>query len=227
MQVCFPVQISRQKHLFLSNNIPYRLLLTRYIYQRNWVILKAIKPTVEISSSGYDFSQKSRRQRKEGYKFSALCDSVKVMTHAHCSVIGNLVLVVVLGVGSKGPYYLLPGEKSRFSMFPIFRNGSFLVLVSQWKLRMGTYDWEQIQPSQLKETIFSTGFKFVFFLSLYSFSSSGSLRAVGLNALTVIELQKQEKRKPSHLDFCIDKRARAFLTRLKYIHAQDLIHRRQ
>lgn len=112
-------------------------------------------------------------------------------------------------------------------MFPIFRNGSFLVLVSQWKLRMGTYDWEQIQPSQLKETIFSTGFKFVFFLSLYSFSSSGSLRAVGLNALTVIELQKQEKRKPSHLDFCIDKRVRAFLTRLKYIHAQDLIHRRQ
>ena len=26
------------------------------------------------------------------------------MTHAHCSVIGNLVLVVILGVRSKGPY---------------------------------------------------------------------------------------------------------------------------
>ena len=51
-------------------------------------------------SSGYDFSQKSRRQRKEGYEFSALRDSVTVMTHAHCSVIGNLVL----GVESKGPY---------------------------------------------------------------------------------------------------------------------------
>ena len=73
---------------------------------------------------------------------------------------------------------------------------------------MGTYGWEQIQPSQPKETIFSTGFKCVFFLSFYSFSSSGRLRAIGPNALTIIELQKQEKRKPSHLDFCIDKRAR-------------------
>ena len=26
------------------------------------------------------------------------------MTHAHCSVIGNLVLIVILGVRSKGPY---------------------------------------------------------------------------------------------------------------------------
>ena len=93
-------------------------------------------------------------------------------------------------------------------MFLIFRNGTFLV-VSQWKLRMGTYGWEQIQPSQPKETIFSTGFNFVFFLSFYSFSSSGRLRAIGPNALTIIELQKQEKRKPSHLDFCIDKHAGA------------------
>lgn len=92
-------------------------------------------------------------------------------------------------------------------MFPIFRNGTFLV-VSQWKLRMGTYGWEQIQPSQPKETIFSTGFNFVFFLSFYSFSSLGHLRAIRPNALTIIELQKQEKRKPSHLDFCIDQRAR-------------------
>ena len=91
-------------------------------------------------------------------------------------------------------------------MFPIFRDGSFLVLVSQWR---DTYDWKQIQPSQPKETIFSTGFNFVFFLSFYSFSSSGRLRAIGPNALTIIELKKQEKRKPSHLDFCIDKRARA------------------
>ena len=60
-----------------------------------------IKPTLEISSSGYDFSQKSRRQRKEGYEFSDLRDSVTVMTHAHCSVIRNLVL----GVESKGLYF--------------------------------------------------------------------------------------------------------------------------
>lgn len=66
---------------------------------------------LEIPSSGYDFSQKSRRQRKEGYEFSALRDSVTVMTHAHCSVIGNLVLVAVLGVGSKGPYYITGDER--------------------------------------------------------------------------------------------------------------------
>ena len=74
---------------------------------------------------------------------------------------------------------------------------------------MGTYVWEQFQPSQPKETIFSTGFNFVFFLSFYSFNSSGRLRAIGPNALTIIGLQKQEKRKPSHLDFFIEKRARA------------------
>lgn len=38
-----------REHLFVSIYIPYRLLLTQNINQRNRVILKVIKPTLEIS----------------------------------------------------------------------------------------------------------------------------------------------------------------------------------
>ena len=63
--------------------------------------------------------------------------------------------------------------------------GTFLA-GSRWKLRMGTYGWVSIQPSQLKKANPRTGFDVTLMSSsaeFYSFSLSGRLRAVGLDAL--------------------------------------------
>ena len=61
----------------------------------------------------------------------------------------------------------------------------FVVLIMDGHLWLGT----DPAVSTKKKNIFSSVFVFiVLFLSFYSFSSSGRLRTVGLNALTVMEL---------------------------------------
>ena len=63
-------------------------------------------------------------------------------------------------------------------------NGTSLA-VSHWKLRMDTYGWVSIQPSQPKQAIFRIGFNVnVFFSRIYRFSFARCLHNIGLNALT-------------------------------------------
>ena len=60
---------------------------------------------------------------------------------------------------------------SRFSMLLIPRIGTSLA-VSHWKLRMDTYGWVSIQPSQPKQAILRTGFDFnVFFSGFFTVSA--------------------------------------------------------
>ena len=81
---------------------------------------------------------------------------------------------------------LLPGEGSRSCLLPNSFNGTSLA-VSQWKLRMDTYGWVSIQPSQPKQAIMRTGFDFnVFFSGVLQFQLVRSLRAIGLNALNLL-----------------------------------------
>ena len=63
--------------------------------------------------------------------------------------------------------------------------GTFLA-GSRRKLRMATYGWVSIQPSQLKKANLRTGFDVTLMSSsaeFYSFSLSGRLRVIGLDAL--------------------------------------------